>query len=41
MFAGNLGTAQGLYAVVEAAKLLQAHREIQFVLVGMAWRWKI
>ena len=34
MFAGNLGTAQGLDAVVEAAKLLQAHREIQFVLVG-------
>jgi glycosyltransferase involved in cell wall biosynthesis len=34
MFAGNMGEAQGLETVVEAAGLLQDLPEIQFVLVG-------
>ncbi len=34
VFAGNLGTAQALPTVVEAASLLQDHPEIKIVLVG-------
>jgi glycosyltransferase involved in cell wall biosynthesis len=34
MFAGNIGEAQGLRTVVEAAQLLQDLPEVQFVLVG-------
>jgi colanic acid biosynthesis glycosyl transferase WcaI len=34
MFAGNLGMVQGLETVVEAAAILEAAREIVFVLVG-------
>ena len=34
MFAGNLGAAQALDTVIEAAQLLQAQPEIQFVFVG-------
>ena len=34
MFAGNIGEAQGLETVVEAARLLQDDSQIQFVLVG-------
>lgn len=33
-FAGNLGPAQGLETVVEAAELLQAHQQIKFLFVG-------
>ncbi len=34
MFAGNLGEAQGLETVVEAARMLQDLPEVQFVFVG-------
>ena len=34
MFAGNIGEAQGLGAVLEAAKLLRDLKDVQFVLVG-------
>lgn len=34
MFAGNMGEAQGLETVIEAASLLQDDPQIQFVLVG-------
>jgi glycosyltransferase involved in cell wall biosynthesis len=34
MFAGNLGEAQGLERVIEAASLLQHEKSIQFVFVG-------
>ncbi len=34
MFAGNIGEAQGLEAVLEAAKLLRDLKDVQFVLVG-------
>ncbi|HSN74443.1 MAG TPA: glycosyltransferase family 4 protein [Anaerolineae bacterium] len=34
MFAGNMGEAQGLETVIEAAKLLRDDPQIQFVLVG-------
>lgn len=34
MFAGNIGEAQGLETVVEAARLLRDDPQIQFVLVG-------
>jgi len=34
LFAGNIGEAQGLETILEAAKLLKDHPEIQFVFVG-------
>ena len=34
MFAGNIGEAQGLETVLEAAKLLVSFHEIQFVFIG-------
>lgn len=34
MFAGNIGVAQGLEVVLEAAKLLRDLKDVQFVLVG-------
>ncbi len=34
MFAGNMGEAQGLETVIEAARLLQHDLQVQFVLVG-------
>jgi len=34
LFAGNIGEAQGLETVLEAAKLLKGHPEVQFVFVG-------
>jgi glycosyltransferase involved in cell wall biosynthesis len=34
MFAGNIGEAQGLETVLEAAKLLEGLTEIQFVFIG-------
>lgn len=34
VFAGTMGKAQALETVLEAAKLLEGHTEIQFVLVG-------
>ncbi len=38
VFAGNLGTAQALDTVLDAAKQLQAQSEIRFVLVGSGSR---
>lgn len=34
LFAGNIGTAQAVEVIVEAAALLREHTEIQFVVVG-------
>jgi colanic acid biosynthesis glycosyl transferase WcaI len=34
MFAGNMGFSQGLETVLDAAKLLQDHGEIEFLMVG-------
>lgn len=34
MFAGNMGEAQGLETVIEAAKLLESDERVQFILVG-------
>lgn len=34
IFAGNIGTAQALEVIVEAASLLRDHRDIHFVVVG-------
>jgi colanic acid biosynthesis glycosyl transferase WcaI len=34
LFAGNLGLVQGLETVIEAARLLSSHRDIQFAFVG-------
>lgn len=34
MFAGNLGTVQGLETIIEAAALVPPHREVEFVIVG-------
>lgn len=34
LFAGNIGTAQAVEVIVEAAVLLRAHADIQFVVVG-------
>jgi colanic acid biosynthesis glycosyl transferase WcaI len=34
LFAGNIGEAQGLETVLEAARLLKGHPEVQFVFVG-------
>ena len=34
IFGGNMGLAQGLESVIEAAVLLQVHPEIQFVFIG-------
>jgi len=34
VFAGNIGTAQGVEVIVEAAALLKEHKDIQFVVLG-------
>lgn len=34
MFAGNIGVAQGVEVIIEAATLLKDHAEIQFVVLG-------
>ena len=34
LFAGNLGLVQGLESVLEAARLLTDHKDIQFILMG-------
>jgi glycosyltransferase involved in cell wall biosynthesis len=34
MFAGNIGAAQGVKVIVEAATLLKEHKDIQFVVLG-------
>lgn len=34
MFAGNIGAAQGVEVIVEAAALLKDHKDIQFVVLG-------
>ncbi|MDP3192349.1 glycosyltransferase family 4 protein [Rhodoferax sp.] len=34
MFAGNIGAAQGVEVIVEAATLLKDHKDIQFVVLG-------
>lgn len=39
MFAGNVGTAQAVEVIVEAALLLKEHSEIHFVVLGEGSRW--
>ncbi|MBC8085860.1 MAG: glycosyltransferase family 4 protein [Phycisphaerae bacterium] len=39
MFAGNIGSAQAVETVLEAALLLRSHTDIHFVLVGEGSRW--
>lgn len=34
VFAGNIGAAQGLETVIDAAKLLQSHSDIRFIIIG-------
>lgn len=34
MFAGNIGTAQGVEVIIEAATLLKQYNEIQFIVLG-------
>lgn len=40
MFAGNIGTAQAVEVIVEAATLLKAHADIHFVVLGEGSRWE-
>ncbi len=39
MFAGNVGAAQAVGVIVEAAELLKPHPEISFVVFGQGSRW--
>lgn len=39
MFAGNVGAAQGVDVIVEAATLLRENPEIRFVVLGQGSRW--
>lgn len=39
MFAGNIGNAQAVEVIVEAAALLQAYPDIHFVVLGEGSRW--
>lgn len=39
VFAGNVGVAQAVEAIVEAAELLKAHSGISFVVFGQGSRW--
>ncbi|MBW8077806.1 MAG: glycosyltransferase, partial [Gallionella sp.] len=39
MFAGNIGSAQAVEVIVEAAALLQAYPDIHFVVLGEGSRW--
>lgn len=40
MFAGNIGTAQAVEVIVEAATLLKAYPDIHFVVLGEGSRWE-
>ncbi len=40
MFAGNIGTAQAVEVIVDAAALLKAHSDIHFVVLGEGSRWE-
>ena len=39
VFAGNVGAAQAVDVIVEAAELLKSHSEISFVVFGQGSRW--
>ncbi|MBI5006897.1 MAG: glycosyltransferase family 4 protein [Nitrosomonadales bacterium] len=39
MFAGNIGSAQAVEVIVEAARLLQGQTDIHFVVLGEGSRW--
>ena len=40
LFAGNVGTAQAVEVIVEAAEMLKDHADIHFVVVGDGSRWQ-
>lgn len=40
MFAGNIGTAQAVEVIVEAASLLKEYADIHFVVLGEGSRWE-
>lgn len=40
MFAGNIGAAQAVEVIVEAASLLRGHPDICFVVLGQGSRWE-
>lgn len=40
MFAGNIGTAQAVEVIVEAASLLKKYADIHFVILGEGSRWE-
>ena len=40
MFAGNIGAAQAVEVIVEAAALLKEHTDIHFVVLGEGSRWE-
>lgn len=40
MFAGNVGAAQGVDVILEAATLLRDHPQIRFVILGQGSRWE-
>lgn len=40
VFAGNVGVAQAVEVILDAAELLKAHSEISFVVFGMGSRWE-
>lgn len=40
MFAGNIGTAQAVEVIVEAASLLKGYEDIHFVVLGEGSRWE-
>jgi glycosyltransferase involved in cell wall biosynthesis len=41
MFAGNVGTAQAVDVIVEAASLLREYADIHFVVLGEGSRWEL
>lgn len=40
LFAGNIGTAQAVEVIVEAASLLKEYKDIHFVVLGEGSRWE-
>jgi glycosyltransferase involved in cell wall biosynthesis len=40
LFAGNVGTAQAVGVIIEAASLLKEHSDIHFVVLGEGSRWE-
>lgn len=40
MFAGNIGTAQAVEVIVEAASLLKGYADIHFIVLGEGSRWE-